>query len=287
VRADQIPKPASQRILFETFTEADTADLAALLADSSITRNITTNGSTPERCLASARRRIDWHNGYFDSTGYRVWALRARSADLAPPERLLGWCGFVPADDDDPDPEILYAIDRSYRGIGLASEAAAESISWLFQHTGYQGVTAVIFSRLNPGSVAVVSKLGLQFRKRMAFSLFLTSSELADEVAEYEIWRLAAGPADDLDTLVEQTAFRAGQLSTVTAMPAAEILPALSGSLLERCRLAGLRGDLPRLQANLEQAFERGAAEAWMDCYHVSRQQWLAAGNSPLPPAPG
>lgn len=269
--------PDSERIRFEAFVESDAEQLAGLLADSSITRNITTNGSTPERCLASARRRIARHNGYFESTGYRVWALRARSKDLAPADRLLGWCGFVPPDDDDPDPEILYAIDHRYRGMGLASEAAARSISWLFEYTDYPGVTAVIHSRLNPGSVAVVSKLGLRYRKRMEFSLFLTSAGLADEVAEYEIWRLARGPAANLDELIEQAAFRAGQLSTVTAMPPAQILQGLGESLTERCAAMPGESGLADMRTAVEQAFERGAADAWMDCYHVSREQWLAA----------
>ena len=268
--------PVSQRLLFEPFAEPDIADLAALLADTSITRNITTNGSTPERCLESARRRIAWHNSYVDSTGYRVWALRARSAGLAPAGRLLGWCGFVPADDDDPDPEILYAIDQRYRGIGLASEAAAQAIRWLFEHTDYRGVTAVIFTRLNPGSVAVVGKLGLGYRRRMNFATFLPDSALADNVAEYEIWRLAHGPADDLSQLIEQTAFRTGQLSTVTAMPAAKILAALRKSLVERCSASADAPDLSRLMLLVDQAFEQGSSEAYMDCYHLSREQWLA-----------
>ena len=272
--------PVSQRLLFEPFAESDAEGLAALLADSSITRNITTNGSTPERCLESARRRIAWHNSYVGSTGYRVWALRARSTELAPAGRLLGWCGFVPPDDDDPDPEILYAIDQRYRGIGLASEAAARAISWLFEHTDYRGVTAVIFSRLNPGSVAVVSKLGLGYRRRMSFATFLPDSALADNVVEYEIWRLAHGPAEDIYQLAEQAAFRAGQLSTVTAMPALRILQALRESLLERCGKSADASELASLERVVEQAFEQGSREAYMDCYHLPREQWLADADS-------
>jgi len=192
----------------------------------------------------------------------------------------------VPPDDDDPDPEILYAIDRRHRGVGLAGEAAAAAISWLFEHTACQGVTAVIFTRLNPGSVAVVSKLGLGYRRRMDFSLFMNDSELADEVAEYEIWRLAREPAEDLDRLVEQCAFRAGQLATVTAMPGAEILRALSNSRAGRCAAASLEAELPRLQAAVEQAFASGGQQAYMDCYHLSRAQWLAGNAGRAAPAP-
>ena len=272
--------PESERLLFERFEQSDSEALAALLADSSITRNITTNGSSAERCLASAHRRIEWHNGYWAETGYGVWALRAKSPDLAPAGRLLGWCGFVPPDDDDPDPEILYAIDRDFRGRGLASEAARESIDWLFRHTEYGGVTAVIFSRLNPGSVAVVSKLGLRYRRRMPFSVFLTDGALADEVAEYEIWRLGGDSTDDLEMLVEQTAFRAGQTSTVARTSPASIRERLAASLAQRVAGSPLEVELSRLAGLLQESFGRGAAEAYMDCYHLERETWLAAVQS-------
>ena len=269
----------SARLKFDAFGESDAGALAALLADSSITRNITANGSTPERCLAAAKKRIGWYNAAWQRFGYGVWALRARDPELAPAERLLGWCGFVPPDGDEPDPEILYAVDGDFRGRGIAAEAAATAIDWLFRETGYAGVTAVIFSPLNPGSVAVVSKLGLTRRGRIDFSLFLTSSSLADEVAEYEIWRLAEDSADDLDLLVEQSAFRAGQLATVTSIGAADIHRSLEVSLARRCAGDTDAAELARLQAVLAKAFEAGRSEAWMDCYHVSRERWLEAGQ--------
>jgi hypothetical protein len=89
---------------------------------------------------------------------------------------------------------------------------------------------------LNPGSVGVVTKLGMNYRNRMAFSLFISESELADDVAEYEIWRLANDSTQDTDSLVEQVAFRTGQLSRVTSLSAEQLLGLLSDSLLEHYR---------------------------------------------------
>ncbi len=266
--------PHSERLSFEQFNESDAPALAELLADSSITRNITANGSTPERCFAAARKRIEWHNSTWEKFGYGVWALRARESDLAPPERLLGWCGFIPPDGDDPDPEILYAIRDEYRGIGLASEAARHVISRLFNTTPYQGVTAVISTPLNPGSVNVVTKLGMNYRNRMAFSLFLSGSELADEVVQYEIWRLAYGPMEDLDSLIEQVAFRAGQLSTVTSLTAQQIQGLLTDSLIKRYKQFGTVKERDRHQAIMSIVFNRGCNDAYMDCYHVTSAQW-------------
>jgi RimJ/RimL family protein N-acetyltransferase len=264
----------SERLKFERFGESDDQALAELLADSSITRNITANGSTPERCLASARKRITWHNSSWQQYRYGVWSLRARKPELAPADRLLGWCGFIPPDDDDPDAEILYALHADFRGKGLATEAARHAISWLFEATPYQGVTAVISTPFNPGSVGVVTKLGMNYRNRMAFSLFISESELADDVAEYEIWRLANDSTQDTDSLIEQVAFRTGQLSRVTSLSAEQLLGLLSDSLLEHYRQKTTEKEQDRHQALMSKAFTRGCNDAYMDCYHVTRDQW-------------
>jgi hypothetical protein len=63
-------------------------------------------------------------------------------------------------------------------------------------------------------------------------------------------------------------------------MPAGEILDALRASL--DSRLAGSAG-LPaaeELRPVVEASFRRGSAEAYMDCYHLSRDRWLRAGGS-------
>jgi len=60
----------SGRLRFDRFGDDDAAALARLLADPGLTRNITTNGSSAERCLASARKRIGWYNGNWDTLGY-------------------------------------------------------------------------------------------------------------------------------------------------------------------------------------------------------------------------
>ncbi len=266
----------SARLNFTRYNKADAPVLAELITDASITRNITVNGASPEKCLATARWRIGWHNSTWEQYGYGVLALRARAPELAAQNRLLGWCGFVPPDEEDvEDPEVIYAIDAAYRGRGLAREAARHAISWLFDATDYAGVTAVISARLNPGSVGVVSKLGLVHNGRMPFSLFIPGREQADEIAEYEIWRLAHGPMETLETLIEQVAFRAGQLSTVTSLTPAGLIKLLSESLAQRCRALGEVNRQERCQALLAENFDAGRSNSYMDCYHVNRERWL------------
>ena len=253
----------SARLLFERFVEADAPALAGLLGDPSLTRNITSNGSTPERCLASAHKRIAWHNSGWDTLGYGVWALRARDAQLADSGRLLGWCGFAEPDDDAPDPEILYAVDAAFRGQGLASEAARHAIAWLFDRHAFGGVTAVISKRLNPGSVRVVRKLGFVDSGRMDFELFLSSRELADDVADYELWRLEHDSTIEFEQLLEQVAYRAGQLAAVTSNGAQHLRASLEEALRHRA------GEAQR--DKLVSLFREGQGDAFMDCFHLAR----------------
>ncbi|MDC1287694.1 GNAT family N-acetyltransferase [Gammaproteobacteria bacterium] len=272
-------KTTSERLNFVRFAADDVSALAELLADPSLTRNITANGSTPERCLACAHKRIAWHNSSWGDEGYGVWALYARDESLAAAGRLLGWCGFIPPDGDDPDAEILYAVDAEFRGLGLASEAAQHAIEWLFTSSDHQGVTAVISTRLNPGSVNVVSKLGLSYRGKMGFELFLSSAELADEVADYEIWRLAQDSITDPEVLLEQVAFRAGQLSGETSFSTEQILQRLLESLAQR--YPGASGDEQQQQRRrLDAEYAAGQVDAYMDCYHITRKRWAELTQS-------
>ena len=120
--------PVTPRLRFDRFGDGDAGDLAAILTDPEVTRNITANGSTDERCAATARNRIAWHNSTWDEKGYGVWALRARDDTIAPPGKAIGWCGFVPPDIDAEEPEILYGLVRDVWGMGLGQEAARAAI---------------------------------------------------------------------------------------------------------------------------------------------------------------
>ncbi len=260
----------STRLAFERFGENDVAALAAILAEPEVTRHITADGSTPEHRMATARKRIGWHNGAWDAHGYGVWAVRSLDSAIDSPERLLGWCGFAPPDDDVPHPEILYGYHPEVWGKGVASEAAGHAIDWLFSNTSHDGVTAIIFSRGNPGSAHVAGKLGFVPVGHMPFSVFLSNHELAEDVLAYETWRLGNDHTADLRTLVEQVGFRAGQVSSVSSGSSGNIIDALATVLARRPAIAG-NDDL---ETSLRAAFNEGARGAWMDRYLLEKSSW-------------
>ena len=128
---------------------------------------------------------------------------------------------------------------RNFRGAGLATEAARHSIDWLFENTGYGGVSAIISTYLNPGSVNVVKKLGFCYRDRMSFDEFLPDTQLAQDVLGYEVWRLGYSPAADLAILLHQSAYRAGQLLAVSERAAIQ----------GRIRFTGGAGDTTKIRS--------------------------------------
>lgn len=274
-----IPVIATRRLRLDAFGEADIPALAAILAEPEVSKCITANGSTPERCHANAAHRIGWHNGAWDRHGYGVWALRARDGDAAPASglargALIGWCGFAAPDIGD-DPELLYGLAPQYWGKGLAREAASAAINWLFGVTSAAGVSAVVFGRLNPASVRLLGKLGLRPRGVMTMADFLPDPALAKDVLEYEIWRLSGGKSDDSEALLFQAPHKGGQIASLFPAEIAAIEQAFADAALARQDLAAFgRADLDR---RVRAAFRQGRAEPWLDWHHLDRTQWRIA----------
>ncbi len=266
-----IPRLITNRLSLEAFTGADVPALADILAEPDVTKTITANGSSQERCRTSAEQRIAWHNSAWPALGYGTWALRERteSADAQP--ALLGWCGFAEPDIGE-DPEILYGLAPAYWGHGLASEAARTAIDWLFAATEAGGVSAVIFARINPASVAIVEKLGLRRRGTMSMPDFISSESMARDVLDYEIWRLGQGRFRDAEALLFQAPFKAGQLASLDAIPQDSVEKALCDAALSRPDFATIGG--AELEERVRNAFRQGLAAPELDWYHMPRESW-------------
>lgn len=261
------PVLTTERLTLEPFSAADIPALAAILAEPEVTRNIVANGSTPERCRESAAFRIAWHNRPWTAHGYGVWAVKARE----PAGALLGWCGFAEPDDEG-DPEILYGLAPQYWGRGLAREAARAAIGWLFGETRHAGVSAIIFGRLNPVSVAMVGRLGMTKRGTMAMAAFLTDQARVRDVLAYEIWRLENGACRDPAALLFQAPYKGGQFATLMAGDPLDIEQAF-------CAAARARDDFTDMDPNeldriARDAFRQGMSEPYLDWFHVDRAAW-------------
>lgn len=258
----------ASRAKLDRFQPSDAQALAEILAEPDVTKNITADGSTPERCLASAKKRIGWHNAAWDAHGYGVWAVRSADAKIAPVGQLLGWCGFAEPDIGN-DPEILYGLSPAVWGQGLATELAQKAIEWLFSETAHFGVSAIIFHRLNAASIAIVKKLGLQLKGTMALGDFYSSDALAKEVLSYELWRLAKGKNRDINTLLFEAPYRIGQLTTLGTTDAVACEAKVFDAARARSDYADMSDQM--LKDRLKSAFQTGIQEPYLEWYHLSK----------------
>ena len=261
-----VPTLTTERLRLDAFGEADIGALAAILAEPDVAKNITTNGSTPEKCRASAKHRIGWHNASWSERGYGVWAVRSDDA-------LIGWCGFA-APDIGEDPEILYGLTPQCWGRGLAQEMVRAAIDWLFAETASAGVSAVIFGRLNPVSAAIAGKLGMTKRGTMAMKDFLPDMALARDVLEYEIWRLGHGSTRDADALLFQAPYKGGQIASLGIADPVAVEQLFCDAARDRSEFASF--DRAQTERRVRDAFRQGVAEPFLDWYHLERNDWRA-----------
>lgn len=266
-----IPTITTERLRLDAFSDADVSALAAILAEPDVAKNITANGATAEKSRASARHRIGWHNASWHERGYGVWAVRSRLDAVVSGGALIGWCGFA-APDIGSDPEILYGLAPHCWGDGLAQEMARASIDWLFSETPHAGVSAVVFGRINPVSAAVLRKLGMTERGRMAMTDFMSDLTLARDVLDYEIWRLGHGRTRDLEALLFEAPYKGGQTASLKFADLAAVEQQFCDAARGRRELA--TRDHDRIEQRVRDAFRQGVAEPYLDWYHLERADW-------------
>lgn len=267
-----IPVIETDRLTLQEFSKDDIPALARILAEPEVAKTITADGSTPDRCLASAESRIGWHNGTWETLGYGVWSVRSRDEAIAPKGTLLGWCGYAEPDIGE-TPEILYALAPDYWRKGLAQEAAGAAFDWLFRETSFPTLSAIIFGRLNPASVAMVKKFGMKLNGTMAMSDFLPNRDLAKTVMDYEIWRFAEGKCADADALLFEAPYKAGQIASL-GLADQDVVEA---RLADTARTRDVFGahDPDDAARKAVDAFRLGLSEPDLDWYVLTREDWL------------
>ncbi len=102
-----------------------------------------------------AQEIVESHLGTVDQFGLGFWALHIPPAE-AP---IAGFCGFRFIDDG-PEIELLYGLRGEHWGKGLATEACAAALGYLWGSTSYRRV----YARTDPPnykSVKVMLRLGM------------------------------------------------------------------------------------------------------------------------------
>jgi RimJ/RimL family protein N-acetyltransferase len=137
------------RLLLRPFQEADTPDLATLLADPEATQHIGGVRSLEETQVAAIRMAEA-----FRARGFGTLAV-------VPQHRAtcIGYCGVRPLTQTC-DLEIAFALAREHWGHGYATEAAAACIEATFSALPIDSIVATVYEA-NHASRRVLEKLGM------------------------------------------------------------------------------------------------------------------------------
>ena len=144
----EIPTLRTERLVLRAFRAGDLDGLAAMNADPDVQRFLYGGRAiTREACWAEIATAL----GQWGLRGYGLFAVEAdgRFAGRIGVLHPLEW----------PEPELAYALDASFRGRGLATEAVGAVRDWAFEQFAFTRIASFIVPA-NPRSARVAERLG-------------------------------------------------------------------------------------------------------------------------------
>jgi ribosomal-protein-alanine N-acetyltransferase len=111
-----------------------------------------------ERVQKLVQGQIDHWSEY----GYGWWAVEPNGND-----ELIGWSGLQYLTETD-EIEIGYLLSKSYWGMGLATESAAEGLDYGFRKLKIQEIVGIVHPE-NISSQKVLEKIGLEYKEEAEY----------------------------------------------------------------------------------------------------------------------
>lgn len=144
----------TDRLIFRDWTASDLGPFHSICSDPSVMQFV---GDGVPWSMERNRQWIEGAGEMSKKCGYCQWALVLKATSA-----LVGFCGFVPADDG---AEIGWRLAKSCWGQGLATEAARTVLKHGFDILGFQRVIATVQTP-NRASIRVCEKLGMKLETR-------------------------------------------------------------------------------------------------------------------------
>jgi ribosomal-protein-alanine N-acetyltransferase len=154
-----IPSYNTHRLILRGFTPADINLLDEIVSDPDVVRYFPLSTPWPRDIT---QKWVEKHWSHWEQHKFGWWALIYRETS-----KLLGWCGLGQLEETG-EIEVLYLLDKSHWGMGLATEAAQFSIDYAFQVLNLD----VVIGLTHPNNIAsqkVLQKIGLAFNKEAKY----------------------------------------------------------------------------------------------------------------------
>lgn len=146
----------TSRLLLRAWHPEDLDDLARIFSDRDVMRYFP---NTLSRVQTSAF--IEKMNEQIKLRSYTYFALELKAI-----QKLAGFTGLSYQDykaDFTPCVDIGWRLDKPYWGRGLATEAAQACLAYGFENIGLSKIVSVA-PRINTASIAVMEKIGMQYK---------------------------------------------------------------------------------------------------------------------------
>jgi RimJ/RimL family protein N-acetyltransferase len=151
-----VPEIHTERLVMRGFREDDLDELAAISADSEVTRWV---GDENGLSRQETWRRMAYWIGHWELRGFGQWALEERETG-----RLVGRTGLL-RPEGWPGLEVGWLVAREHWGRGIAPEAGRAAIEWAREELGADRIISLIEDH-NHNSARVAEKLGMKVEGR-------------------------------------------------------------------------------------------------------------------------
>lgn len=157
----------TSRLKLRPIAESDHGALVArIMSDTDVMAWLpySDQAATPEGQRELAAAYLNDFTPPWENFGFGIWAICSRDNELAPPGDFIGYCGFLPEQIKRAGPEIAFAVGKPVWGRGVATEALAACLDWIFRLPDIHRVHAVT-DRDNLACRRVMEKIGLRHEK--------------------------------------------------------------------------------------------------------------------------
>lgn len=149
----KLPLLVTPRMILRPWTRDDVDALHKMWTTPDVRRFLWDDLVVPRETVVSV---VESHLTTCEQHAIGYWALHL----VEQPEALIGFCGFRFIEES-PNLELMYGLLRDFWGNGLATEACAAAIDYLWNATDF----SVLYARTDPpnaASVRVMRRLGMQ-----------------------------------------------------------------------------------------------------------------------------
>lgn len=158
------PEIETPRLILRRMRKTDSADMYEYARDPAVSEYLLWQ---PHESEAYTRRYLNYLQTRYRAGDFHDWAVVWRDAD-----KMIGTCGFTSFRLDANSAEIGYVLNRSYWGMGVASEAVRAVLRFGFLELRLHRIEAHYMIG-NNRSRRVMEKVGMTYEGTQRDSLFV------------------------------------------------------------------------------------------------------------------